>query len=140
MYSMSRTLSMIKPDGTARNVTGGINKMIEDAGFRIVAQKRIRMTQTQAASFYDIHKAQPWFQEMTKEMTAPVVVQVLEKENAVPDYRKLMGATNPEQADAGTIRKTYGVDIGNNSVHGSDSDENAAREIAFFFSELEIVG
>lgn len=134
----NRTLSMIKPDATQRNVTGGINKMIEDAGFRIIAQKRICMSTKQAAAFYAVHKAQPWFAEMVQEMTAPVIVQVLEKDNAVPDYRKLMGATNPEAADRDTIRKAYGLNIGQNSVHGSDSEENAAREINFFFSEIEI--
>ena len=136
----SKTLSMLKPDATERNITGGINKMIEDAGFRIIAQKRICMSAKQASSFYAIHKHQPWFAEMVEEMTAPVIVQVLEKENAVSDYRKLMGATNPEAADHGTIRKVYGVSIGQNSVHGSDSEENAAREISFFFSEIELVG
>lgn len=134
----NRTLSMIKPDATERNITGGINKMIEDAGFRIIAQKRMCMSTKQAAAFYDIHKHQPWFGEMVEEMTAPVVVQVLQKDNAVPDYRKLMGATNPEAADHGTIRKVYGLNIGKNSVHGSDSEENAAREIGFFFSEIEL--
>lgn len=136
----NKTLSMLKPDATERNITGGINKMIEDAGFRIIAQKRICMSVKQAAAFYAIHKHQPWFAEMVEEMTAPVIVQVLEKDNAVPDYRKLMGATNPEVADHGTIRKAYGVNIGQNSVHGSDSEENAAREISFFFSEIELVG
>ncbi len=136
---MNRTLSMIKPDATKRNITGSINKMIEDAGFRIIAQKRIKMSEEQAASFYKIHIHQPWFSEMVKDMAAPIVVQVLEKENAVPDYRKLMGATNPEVADEGTIRKAYGLNIGNNSVHGSDSPENALQEIKFFFSELEII-
>lgn len=136
----NKTLSMIKPDATDRNITGGINKMIEDAGFRIIAQKRICMSAKQAAAFYAIHKHQSWFEDMVIEMTAPVVVQVLQKDNAVADYRKLMGATNPEVADHDTIRKVYGVNIGQNSVHGSDSEENAAREIGFFFSEIELVG
>lgn len=137
---MDRTFSIIKPDATQRNITGGINKMIEDAGFRIIAQKRIRLSEEQAASFYGIHKHQPWFAETVKAMAAPIVVQVLEKENAITDYRKLMGTTNPETADHGTIRKVYGISIGQNSVHGSDSEENAAREINFFFSEIELVG
>lgn len=136
----NKTLSMLKPDATERNITGGINKMIEDAGFRIIAQKRICMSVKQSSAFYAIHKHQPWFAEMVEEMTAPVIVQVLEKDNAVSDYRKLMGATNPEAADHDTIRKVYGVSIGQNSVHGSDSEENAAREISFFFSEIELVG
>jgi nucleoside-diphosphate kinase len=136
----NKTLSMIKPDATERNVTGGINKMIEDAGFRIIAQKRLCMSEKQASAFYAVHQHQPWFSEMVADMTAPVVVQVLEKDNAVADYRKLMGATNPEAADRDTIRKVYGVSIGQNSVHGSDSEENAAREIGFFFSEIELVG
>ena len=115
--------------------------MIEDAGFRIIAQKRILLTTAEAALFYDVHKARPFFQEMVSDMTAgPVVVQVLQKENAVLDYRKLMGATNPDEADHGTIRKVCGVSVAHNSVHGSDSEENAAREIAFFFSEIELVG
>ena len=136
----NKTLSMIKPDATERNITGGMNKMIEDAGFRIIAQKRICMSAKQAAAFYAVHKHQSWFAEMIEEMTAPVVVQVLQKDNAVADYRKLMGATNPEAADHATIRKVYGINIGQNSVHGSDSEENAAREISFFFSEIELVG
>lgn len=134
-----KTLSIIKPDATERNITGGINKMIEDAGFRIIAQKRLCMSTKQAAAFYAVHQHQPWFAEIVAEMTAPVVVQVLQKDNAIADYRKLMGATNPEAADHGTIRKVYGISIGQNSVHGSDSEENAAREICFFFSEIELV-
>lgn len=136
---MSRTLSIIKPGAVARRVTGGINKMIEDAGFKIIAQKLICMTKEQAVAFYDVHKAQPWFEEVIQSMAAPAVVQVLEKDNAVLDYRKLMGVTNPSAADTGTIRRTYGLHIEDNAVHGSDSDENALREIAFFFSELEII-
>jgi len=138
---MDRTFSIIKPDATKRNITGKINAMIEDAGFRIIAQKRIFLTGAQAALFYEIHKERSFFQEMVANMTAgPVIVQVLQKNNAVVDYRKLMGATNPHAADHGTIRKAYGIDVGYNSVHGSDSEENAVREISFFFSEIELVG
>ncbi|MEL7031528.1 MAG: nucleoside-diphosphate kinase [Pseudomonadota bacterium] len=137
----TRTFSIIKPDATARNLTGAINKVIEDGGLRIVAQRRIQMTQAQAERFYDIHKERPFFGELVEFMTsAPVVVQVLEGENAVARYRDIMGATNPAEAADGTIRKLFAQSIGENSAHGSDSDENAALEISQFFSEADIVG
>ena len=137
----TRTFSIIKPDATARNLTGAINKVIEEGGLRIVAQRRIQMTQAQAERFYEIHKERPFFGELVEFMTsAPVVVQVLEGENAVARYRDVMGATNPEEAADGTIRKLFAKSIGENSAHGSDSDENAALEIAQFFSEADIVG
>jgi len=138
---MSRTFSIIKPDATRRNITGKINAVIEDAGLRIVAQRRIRMTREQAEKFYGVHKERPFFGELVSQMTAePVVVQVLEGENAVPKYREVMGATNPDNAAPGTIRKLFALNVGENSVHGSDSDENAAIEIAQFFTEDQIVG
>ena len=138
---MSRTFSIIKPDATRRNLTGEINAVIEKAGLRIVAQRRIKMTKAQAEQFYGVHKERPFFGELVSQMTAePVVVQVLEADNAVPKYREVMGATNPEQAAEGTIRKLFALNIGENSVHGSDSDENAAIEIAQFFTEDQIVG
>jgi len=137
----TRTFSIIKPDATARNLTGAVNKVIEEGGLRIVAQRRIHMTQAQAERFYDIHKERPFFGELVEFMTsAPVVVQVLEGENAVTRYRDVMGATNPAEAADGTIRKLFAKSIGENSAHGSDSDENAALEIAQFFSEADIVG
>ncbi|NQY15464.1 MAG: nucleoside-diphosphate kinase [Henriciella sp.] len=137
----TRTFSIIKPDATARNLTGAINKVIEEGGLRIIAQRRIHMTQVQAERFYDIHKERPFFGELVEFMTsAPVVVQVLEGENAVARYREVMGATNPEEAADGTIRKLFAKSIGENSAHGSDSDENAALEISQFFSEADIVG
>ncbi|MCR5875590.1 nucleoside-diphosphate kinase [Phenylobacterium sp. J426] len=136
-----RTFSIIKPDATRRNLTGKVNAVIEDAGLRIVAQKRIRMSQAQAEKFYEIHKERPFFGELVEFMTsAPVVVQVLEGDNAVAKYREVMGATNPAQAADGTIRKLYAESVGENSVHGSDSLENAKLEIAQFFSDDEIVG
>jgi len=136
-----RTFSILKPDATRRNLTGKINAVIEDAGLRIVAQKRIRLTLAQAQQFYEVHKERPFFGELVDFMISePVVVQVLEGENAVARYREVMGATNPAQAADGTIRKLYAVSVGENSVHGSDSEENAAIEIAQFFSEDEIVG
>ena len=136
-----RTFSIIKPDATARNLTGAINKVIEDAGLRVVAQKRIHMSQAQAERFYDVHRARPFFGELVEfMMSAPVVVQVLEGENAVAKYREVMGATNPADAAEGTIRKLFAQSIGENSVHGSDSAENAELEIRQFFSESEIVG
>ncbi|MGM0586014.1 MAG: nucleoside-diphosphate kinase [Pseudomonadota bacterium] len=139
--AVERTLSIIKPDATARNLTGAINRMFEDAGLRIVAQKRIRMTEAEAGEFYAVHKERPFFQELTSFMASePVVVQVLEGEDAVAKNREVMGATNPSEAADGTVRKLYARSIGENSVHGSDSLENAKTEIAFFFSELEIVG
>jgi nucleoside-diphosphate kinase len=136
-----RTFSIIKPDATRRNLTGKVNAVIEDAGLRIVAQKRIRMSQAQAEKFYEIHKERPFFGELVEFMTsAPVVVQVLEGDNAVARYREVMGATNPAQAADGTIRKLYAESVGENSVHGSDSLENAKIEIAQFFKDDEIVG
>jgi len=136
-----RTFSIIKPDATRRNLTGKVNAVIEDAGLRIVAQKRIRMSRAQAEEFYGVHKERPFFGELVEFMTsAPVVVQVLEGDGAVARYREVMGATNPAQAADGTIRKLYAESVGENSVHGSDSDENAAIEIAQFFTADEIVG
>ena len=139
--AVTRTFSIIKPDATAGNLTGAINKVIEEGGLRIIAQRRIRMTQVQAERFYSMHSERPFFGELVEFMTSgPVVVQVLQGENAVPRYREIMGATNPADADEGTIRKLFAKSIGENSAHGSDSDENAAIEIAQFFSEGEIVG
>lgn len=136
-----RTFSIIKPDATERNLTGKVNAVIEDAGLRIVAQRRIRMTRDQAEKFYEIHKERPFFGELVDFMTSgPVVVQVLEGDNAVARYREVMGATNPEQAAEGTIRKLYARNVGENSVHGSDSAENARIEIAQFFTDDQIVG
>ncbi|NJO54833.1 MAG: nucleoside-diphosphate kinase [Bacteroidales bacterium] len=139
--AIERTFSIIKPDATRRNLTGAINALIEQAGLRIVAQKRIRMSRAEAETFYAVHSARPFFGELVEMMTsAPVVVQVLEGEGAVAKYREIMGATNPANAAEGTIRKLYAESIGENSVHGSDSPENAAIEIAQFFSGNEIVG
>ena len=139
--SLQRTFSIIKPDATRRNVTGAINKMIEDAGLRVVAQKRIHMTEAQAQEFYIVHKERPFYGELVNFMiSGPVVVQVLEGADAVATYRGVMGATNPADADEGTIRKAFAESIEANSVHGSDSDVNAAIEIAHFFTEDEIVG
>jgi nucleoside-diphosphate kinase len=136
-----RTFSIIKPDATRRNLTGKVNAVIEDAGLRIVAQKRIRMSRQQAETFYEVHKERPFFGELVDFMISePVVVQVLEGDNAVARYREVMGATNPAQAADGTIRKLYAESVGENSVHGSDSQENARIEIAQFFSDDEIVG
>src|SRR3954452_18858744 len=136
-----RTFSIIKPDATRRNLTGKINAVIEDAGLRIVAQRRIRMTEAQAKKFYDVHAERPFYGELVEFMTSgPVVVQVLEGENAVAKYREVMGATNPEQAAPGTIRKLYANNVGENSVHGSDSQDNAKLEIAQFFTDADIVG
>ncbi len=141
MSTITRTLSIIKPDATKRNITGSINSYIEKAGLKIVAQKRIQLTQEQAQKFYAVHKSRPFFGELVETMTAgSVVVQVLEGKNAVLKHREIMGATNPKEALDGTIRKDFALSIGENSVHGSDSEENAAIEIAFFFSECEIVG
>ncbi len=138
---MERTLSIIKPDATRRNITGKVNTIIEEAGLKIVAQKRIWLTKAQAEEFYSVHKARPFFNDLVSFMVSgPVVVQVLEAEDAVNLYRKIMGATNPENADAGTIRRELAVNIEENTVHGSDSIENAGKEIAFFFSGCEIVG
>ena len=136
-----RTFSIIKPDATRRNLTGKVNAVIEDAGLRIVAQRRIKLSKAQAEEFYGVHKERPFFGELVEFMTrSPVVVQVLEGENAVARYREVMGATNPEQAAEGTIRKAVAKSVGENSVHGSDSQENAAIEIAQFFKADEIVG
>ncbi|MBN8520873.1 MAG: nucleoside-diphosphate kinase [Alphaproteobacteria bacterium] len=139
--AMERTFSIIKPDATRRNITGAVNAKLEAAGLRIIAQKRIHMTEAQAGGFYAVHKERPFYGELVKTMTSgPVVVQVLEGENAVAKNREVMGATNPEQAAPGTIRKEHALSIGENSVHGSDSLENAKIEIAFFFTPAEIVG
>jgi nucleoside-diphosphate kinase len=136
-----RTLSIIKPDATRRNITGKINARFEEAGLRIVAQKRLWLTRAQAEGFYAVHKERPFYGDLCTFMTSgPVVVQVLEGENAVARNREIMGATNPEEADAGTIRKDFAESLEANSVHGSDSVENAAIEISFFFDENEIVG
>ena len=136
-----RTFSIIKPDATRRNLTGKVNAVIEDAGLRIVAQRRIRMTDAQAKKFYEVHAERPFYGELVEFMTsAPVVVQVLEGDNAVARYREVMGATNPDNADEGTIRKLFALSIGENSVHGSDSADNAALEIALFFTDAEFVG
>jgi nucleoside-diphosphate kinase len=138
---MERTFSIIKPDATARNLTGAINAMIEQSGLRIVAQKRMRITRAQAETFYAVHRSRPFFGELVEFMTSgPVVVQVLEGEGGVARYRDLMGATDPAKAAPGTIRKIHGASIGENSVHGSDAPETAAIEIAQFFSGNEIVG
>src|SRR5450432_1536718 len=139
--AIERTFSIIKPDATARNLTGAINALIEKAGLRIVAQKRIQMTRAQAETFYAVHKARPFFGELVEMMTAaPVVVQVLEGENAIQRYRDVMGATNPEKAAPGTIRKEFALSMGENSAHGSDAAETAQQEIAQFFAGNEIVG
>jgi nucleoside-diphosphate kinase len=136
-----RTFSIIKPDATRKNLTGKVNAVIEDAGLRIVAQKRIKMSRAQAEEFYGVHKERPFFGELVDFMTSgPVVVQVLEGEGAVARYREVMGATNPAQAADGTIRKLYAESVGENSVHGSDSLDNAKMEIAQFFTADEIVG
>jgi nucleoside-diphosphate kinase len=139
--AIERTFSIIKPDATARNLTGAVNALIEKAGLRIVAQKRIRMTKQQAETFYAVHKARPFFGELVEFMTSgPVVVQVLEGDNAIAKYREVMGATDPSKAADGTIRKAHAQSIGENSVHGSDAPETALVEIAQFFSGNEIVG
>jgi nucleoside-diphosphate kinase len=136
-----RTFSIIKPDATRRNLTGKVNAVIENAGLRIVAQRRIKMSRAQAEKFYEIHKERPFFGELVDFMISePVVVQVLEGDNAVAKYREVMGATNPANAEEGTIRKLYAESVGENSVHGSDSQENAQLEIAQFFTEADIVG
>ena len=139
--AVERTFSILKPDATGRNLTGAINAVIEKAGLRIVAQKRIRMTRQQAEAFYAVHKERPFFGELVQFMTSgPVVVQVLEGDNAVAKYREVMGATNPAQAAEGTIRKQFAQSVGENSVHGSDAAETAKVEIAQFFAGNEIVG
>ena len=138
--SLERTFSIIKPDATERNLTGAINAMIEQAGLRIIAQKRTRITREQAETFYAVHRARPFFGELVDFMiSGPVVVQALEGENAIARYRDLMGATDPGKAAAGTIRKTHAKSIGENSVRGSDASDTAAKEIAQFFSGNEIV-
>ena len=136
-----RTFSIIKPDATRRNLTGAINAVIEAAGLRIVGQRRIRLTEDQAKKFYEVHAHRPFYNELVGQMIAePVVVQVLEAPNAVALYREVMGATNPQEAAEGTIRKQFALSIGENSVHGSDSLENAGIEIAQFFTDADIVG
>lgn len=138
---MDQTFSIIKPDATKRNITGSINKVIEESGLRIIAQKRIKLTNAQAESFYSVHKERPFFRDLIEYMTSePVIVQVLSGENCVEKYRSIMGATNPENANQGTIRKLFALNIQENSVHGSDSEKNAKIEINFFFSADEIVG
>ena len=139
--AIERTLSIIKPDATARNQTGAVNALIENAGLRIIAQKRVRWTQAQAEKFYEVHKARPFYGDLVRFMTSgPIVVQVLEAENAVRKYRDVMGATDPAKADKGTIRKELAESIERNSVHGSDSAENAQIEIGLNFKPEEIVG
>ena len=139
--AITRTFSIIKPDATRRNITGKVNAMIEAAGLRIVAQKRLHLTKEQAEGFYAVHRERGFFGELVQFMiSGPVVVQVLEGEDAVPAYRAIMGATNPANAEPGTIRKELAESIEANTVHGSDSDENAAIEIAYFFAQTEIVG
>ena len=139
--AIERTFSILKPDATERNLTGANNAMIEKAGLRIIAQKRVRISRDQAERFYAVHRERPFFRELVDFMiSGPVVVQVLEGDNAIAKYRDVMGATDPAKAAAGTIRKTHARSIGENSVHGSDAPETAVREIAQFFSENEIVG
>ena len=137
--SIEQTLSIIKPDATSRNITGKVNSIIEKSGLKIIGQKRIKLTKETAGKFYEVHKERPFFQDLVSFMVSgPVIVQVLQGENAVALYRKVMGATNPQEAEAGTIRKEFALSIEANSVHGSDSIENAKKEISFFFSETEI--
>ena len=136
---MNRTFSIIKPDATKRNITGAINKIIEENNLVIIAQKRIKLSKEKAEGFYSIHKDKPFFNELIEYMTSgPVIVQVLQGDNAVENYRRIMGATNPENAENGTIRKKYALNIQENSVHGSDSDANAKLEINYFFEDNEI--
>ena len=138
---MQRTFSIIKPDATKRNITGSINKIIEENNLRIIAQKRIHLSSEQAEKFYEVHKEKPFFRDLIEYMTSePVIVQVIEGDNAISKYREVMGATNPENADKGTIRKIHALNVQENSVHGSDSEENAIKEIDFFFDLKEIVG
>ena len=137
--SIEQTLSIIKPDATSRNITGQVNSIIEKSGLKIIGQKRIKLTKETAGKFYEVHKDRPFFQDLVSFMVSgPVIVQVLQAENAVALYRKVMGATNPQEAEVGTIRKEFALSIEANSVHGSDSIENAKKEISFFFSETEI--
>ncbi|HAU29436.1 MAG TPA: nucleoside-diphosphate kinase [Rhodospirillaceae bacterium] len=139
--AIERTFSIIKPDVTRRNLTGAVADRLEKGGLRIVAQKRLRMTKEMAEGFYDVHRGKPFYDGLVEYMTSgPVVVQVLEGENAIARNREIMGATNPEKADAGTIRKDFAVSMTENSVHGSDAPETAAREISFFFAAVEITG
>jgi nucleoside-diphosphate kinase len=139
--AIQRTFSIIKPDATRRNLTGAVNAKIEAAGLRIIAQKRIHLTKAQAETFYGVHRERPFFGELVEFMISePVVVQVLEGENAIAAYRDVMGATDPAEAAAGTIRKDFAISKGENSVHGSDAPETAAEEIAYFFAGLELVG
>ena len=137
---MNRTFSIIKPDATKRNITGSINKIIEDNNLVIIAQKRTKLSKEKAEGFYSIHKDKPFFNDLIEYMTSgPVIIQVLQGDNAVENYRRIMGATNPENAENGTIRKEYALNIQENSVHGSDSDANAKIEINYFFEESEII-
>ncbi len=137
---MNRTFSIIKPDATKRNITGAINKIIEENNLKIIAQKRIKLSKEKAEGFYAVHKEKTFFDELINFMTSgPVIVQVLEGENAIEHYRKIMGSTNPKDADDGTIRKIHALNIQENSVHGSDSEENAKKEIAYFFNESELI-
>jgi nucleoside-diphosphate kinase len=139
--AIERTFSILKPDATARNLTGAINAIIEKAGLRIVAQKRIRMSRADAEKFYEVHKARPFYGELVDFMTSgPVVIQVLEGENAIAKYRDVMGATDPAKAADGTIRKVHAKSVGENSVHGSDAADTAKKEIAQFFPDKEIIG
>ena len=138
---MDKTFSIIKPDATKRNITGAINKVIEENGLRIIAQKRIKLTKEQAENFYSVHKERLFFNDLVEYMTSePVIVQVLSGENCVEKYRSIMGATNPDNAENGTIRKIFALNVQNNSVHGSDSVDNAKIEIDFFFKSNEIIG
>ena len=139
--ALERTFSMIKPDATARNLTGKITAKLEEAGLRVIASKRVWMSRKQAEGFYAVHKERPFFDELCEFMSSgPTIVQVLEGENAIAKNREVMGATNPANADAGTIRKEFALSIGENSVHGSDAPETAAQEIAYWFAGIEIVG
>ena len=137
--SKEQTLSIIKPDATSRDITGQVNSIIEKSGLKIIAQKRIKLSKLTAGKFYEVHRERPFFNDLVSFMVSgPVIVQVLQGENAVALYRKVMGATNPQEAEVGTIRKEFALSIEANSVHGSDSIENAKKEISFFFSETEI--
>jgi nucleoside-diphosphate kinase len=139
--AIERTFSMIKPDATKRNITGAITRKLEDAGLRVVASKRVWMSLRQAEGFYAVHKERPFFGELTEFMSsAPTIVQVLEGENAIAKNREVMGATNPADADEGTIRKEFALSLGENSVHGSDAPQTASEEISYWFSDIEIVG
>jgi nucleoside-diphosphate kinase len=139
--AIERTFSILKPDATARNLTGAINAMIETAGLRVIAQRRIRMSRADAEKFYEVHKARPFYGELVDFMiSGPVVVQVLEGDNAIARYRDVMGATDPAKATAGTIRKVHAKSVGENSVHGSDAADTAKKEIAQFFADKDIVG